>query len=62
MDFISLFTKIVQWNDFSFMVMDILTKVAHFIHVQTTHKALDIAKIFVEEIGDGHSAELQHNL
>ena len=37
-------------HDSIMVVMDKLTKVAHFIPVKSTHKTDDIAKIFMKEI------------
>jgi hypothetical protein len=42
-DFITKLPRIVKQHDFIMVVMDKLTKVAHFILVKTTHKETNIA-------------------
>ena len=50
MDFITGLPKSAKQNDAIMVVVDKLSKSAHFIHVKSTCKALDIAKIFMKEI------------
>jgi len=50
MDFIVGFPLTTMIHDSTFVVIDTLTKNAHFIPVHTTHQAPDIARIFVNEI------------
>ena len=47
MDFI---TALPMTSDSIMVVVDKLTKAAHFIPVKSTHKTYDIAKIFMKEI------------
>ena len=50
MDFITALPKVARNFDSIFVVVDWLTKVAHFIPTQTTASASDIAQLFVKEI------------
>ena len=53
-DFITKLPKIVKQHDSIMMVVDKLTKVAHFILVNTTHKATNIVDINVKEVARLH--------
>ena len=48
MDLTSLM-KNFQWHDSIMVVVDKLSKDAHFIHVKSTHKAFSIADSFMKE-------------
>ena len=50
MDFITGFLMTWRQHDSIMVVVDKLTKAAHFISVKSTHKTDDIAKIFMKEI------------
>ena len=50
MDFITLLPSTKEHNDSIMVVIDKLTKVAHFIPVKYTYKAINIAEIFMKEI------------
>ena len=50
MDFITGLPKSKKKNDFIFVVIDKLSKVAHFIPVKWTYKAVNIADIFLKDI------------
>ena len=50
MDFVTGLPKSKKQNDFIFLVIDKLLKVAHSIHVKSTYKAMNIADIFLKEI------------
>jgi hypothetical protein len=50
MDFITGLPMTVKKHDSIMVVVDKLSKVAHFIPVKSTHKANDIANIFMKEI------------
>jgi hypothetical protein len=50
MDFITGLPRIGKLHDLIMVVVDKLTKVAHFIPLKTTHKATDVANIFVKEV------------
>lgn len=50
MDFIIGYLMIARKHDSIMVVVDKFSKEAHFIPVKSTHKASDIAKIFVKEI------------
>jgi hypothetical protein len=50
MDFITGLPKSTKHNDAIMVVVDKLSKVAHFILVKSTCKAIDIANIFMKEI------------
>jgi hypothetical protein len=49
MDFIVGFPMTARRHDSIFLVVDTLTKSAHFIHVSMTYQAPDIAIIFINE-------------
>ena len=50
MDFIVGFPLTARRHDLIFLVVDTLTKSAHFIHVCKTYQAPDIARAFISEI------------
>ena len=50
MDFITGLPKSKKQNDYIFVVVDKLSKAAHFIPVKSTYKAVHIADIFLKEI------------
>jgi hypothetical protein len=50
MDFITGLPKSTKHNDAIMVVVDKLSKVAHFIPVKSTCKTIDIANIFMKEI------------
>jgi hypothetical protein len=50
MDFIVGFHLMTRRHDSIFMVVDTLTKSAHFIPVRTTYQAPDIARVFISDI------------
>jgi hypothetical protein len=50
MDFITGLPTTKKQNDSIMVVVDKLTKVAHFIPVKSTHKAINIVEIFMKEI------------
>ena len=50
MDFMTGLPKSKKKNDSSFVVIDKLLKVAHFIPVKSTYKAVNIVDIFLKEI------------
>ena len=50
MDFITGFLMTWRQHDSIMVVVDKLTKEAHFISVKSMHKMDDIAKIFMKEI------------
>ena len=50
MDFITGIPKSKKKNDFIFLVVEKLSKVAHFIPVRSTYKAVHITDIFLKEI------------
>jgi transposase InsO family protein len=54
MDFITGFPRTVKQHDSIMVVVDKLTKVAHFIPLKTTHKAMDVADIFMKEVARLH--------
>ena len=49
-DFITILLKSKKQNDSIFVVIDNLLKAAHFIHVKSTYKAVNIVDIFLKEI------------
>jgi hypothetical protein len=55
MDFIIGLPLTAMRHDSIFVVVDTLTKSAHFIPVHTMYQAPDIAKIFISEIVRLHS-------
>ena len=50
MDFIAILPKIKKQNDSIFIVIDKLSKAAHFIPMKLTYKVVNIADIFLKEI------------
>ena len=50
MDFIVGLPLVARRRELIFLVVDILTKSAHFIHVRTMYQAPDIARVFISEI------------
>ena len=50
MDFITVLTKRKKQNDSIFLVVDKLSKEAHFIPIKSTYKAVHIADIFLKKI------------
>jgi hypothetical protein len=54
MNFIMGFPRIGKLHDSIMVVVDKLTKVAHFIPLKTTHKAADVADIFMKEVARLH--------
>jgi len=50
MDFIVIFPLMERRHDSIFLVVDTLTKSAHFIHVCTMYQEPDIARVFIREI------------
>ena len=50
MDFITCLLKSKKQNDSIFVVIDKFSKATHFIHVNLTYKAVNIANIFLKEI------------
>ena len=50
MDFITKLPKTIFQNDEIMVVVDKLTKAAHFIPVTTTHKEANIANIYMKEV------------
>ena len=54
MDFITKLPKTRLQNDVIMVVVDKLTKAAHFIPVKTTHKATNIANIYMKEVAILH--------
>jgi len=54
MDFITRLPKIGKLHDLIMVVVDKLTKFAHFIPLKTTHKAVDVADIFMKEVAQLH--------
>jgi hypothetical protein len=55
MDFIVGFPLTERRHDSIFVLVDTLTKSAHFIHVHTMYQAPDIARVFISEIVRLHS-------
>jgi hypothetical protein len=54
MDFITGFPRTGKRHDLIMVVVDKLTKDAHFIPLKTTHKATDVANIFMKEVARLH--------
>jgi hypothetical protein len=50
MDFIVVLPLMTRRHDSIFVVVDTLTKSAHFILVRTTYQAPDIARVFFSDI------------
>jgi hypothetical protein len=53
-DFITKLPRIVKQHDSIMVVVDKLTKVSHFIPMKLTHKATNIANIYMREIASLH--------
>jgi hypothetical protein len=53
-DFISKLPRTVKQHDSIMVVVDKLTKATHFILVKTTHKAINIAYIYMKEVAMLH--------
>jgi hypothetical protein len=49
-NFITKFPRTMKQHDSIMVVVDKLTKVTHFIHVKTTHKATNIAEIYMKKV------------
>jgi hypothetical protein len=54
MDFITGLPRMNKKHDSIMVVVEKLTKVAHFVHVKTTHTMANIAEIFMKEIARLH--------
>jgi hypothetical protein len=54
MDFIMGLPRIGKLHDLIMVVVDKLTKAAHFIPLKTTHKAADVVDIFMKEVARLH--------
>jgi hypothetical protein len=54
MDFITRFPRKTKMHDSIMVVVDKLTKAAHFIPLKTTHKDADVADIFLKEVARLH--------
>jgi hypothetical protein len=54
MDFIMGLPRIGKLHDSIMVVVDKLTKYAHFIPLKTTHKAIDVVDIFMKEVARLH--------
>ena len=54
MDFITGLPRTTKLHDSIMLVVDKLTKAAHFIPLKTTHKAADVADIFIKEVARLH--------
>jgi hypothetical protein len=54
MDFITGLPRISSLHDSNMVVVDKLTKHAHFIPLKTTHRAADVADIFLKEVARLH--------
>lgn len=50
MGFVTGLSRTVRHNDSIMVVVDRLSKVAHFIPVKTTYSASDVAHVFIKEI------------
>jgi hypothetical protein len=48
MDFITRLLRTGKWHDSIMVVVENLTKDAHFITLKTTHKEMDVAEIFMK--------------
>ena len=59
MDFITGLPKSKKQNDSIFVVVDKLSKSAHFILVQSTYKAVHITNIFLKEIVTLHRIPME---
>ena len=56
MDFITKLPNMRLQNDVIMVVVDKLTKEAHFIPVKTTHKVANIANIYMKEVARLHGS------
>jgi hypothetical protein len=54
MDFITRLPRSTKHNDAIMVFVDKLSKVAHFIPIKSTRKAIDISNIFMKEISILH--------
>jgi hypothetical protein len=54
MDFIMRLPRTTKLHDSIMVVVDKLTKVAHFIPLKTTHKAVDVVDVFIREVARLH--------
>jgi hypothetical protein len=54
MDFITGFPRIVKKHDAIMVVVDKLSKVAHFIPIKSTFKAIDVVNVFMKYIFNFH--------
>jgi hypothetical protein len=54
MDFITGFPRTSKQHDSIMVVVDKLTKAAHFIPLKTTHRAADVPDIFLKEVARLH--------
>ena len=54
MDFITKLPKMRLQNDVIIVVVDKLTKETHFIPLKTTHKATNVANIYMKEVANLH--------
>ena len=50
MDFITEFLKTMRQHDSIMVIVDRLTKVAHFIRVKSTFSASDVAQVFIRDV------------
>ena len=50
LDFITGFPKNQKKNDSIMVMIDALSESAHFVHVKSTYKTINIAKFFMREI------------
>jgi hypothetical protein len=49
MDFVTFLPKIIKKNDVIMVVVDKISKEAHFIPIKYTSKAIDVANVFMKE-------------
>ena len=54
MDFIANLPKTILKNDVIMVVVDKLTKATHFIPIEKSHKAINIANIYMKEVAILH--------
>jgi hypothetical protein len=54
MDFITGFPRTSKQHDSIMLVVEKLTKAAHFVPLKTTHRAVDVADIFLKEVARFH--------
>jgi len=50
MDFIIGFSKTLKQHDSIMVIVDILTKAAHFVPVKSTFSASDVAQVFIRHV------------